>query len=131
MLRYIELKTGYNDDGPAWIGRVMVSRSGQTVYFNGKAFKKAKGGGRDGGNYFDLETAEFYWISGVKKNGEDRHWAGKGKIIIEGAAVEEYLQAIGSTSLDLRRFEVSAAIAPADSAASHERENRPLQTPHW
>ena len=28
MLKYIELKTGYNDDGPAWIGRVKASKSG-------------------------------------------------------------------------------------------------------
>ena len=33
MLKYIELKTGYSDDGPAWIGRVKMSRSGRTVYF--------------------------------------------------------------------------------------------------
>ena len=29
MVRYIELKTGYTDDGPAWIGRVRMSRSGR------------------------------------------------------------------------------------------------------
>jgi len=34
-------------------------------------------------NYYDLENRESYWISGVKKNGEDRHWAGGGKIKIE------------------------------------------------
>ncbi len=36
MLRYIELKTGYNDNGPAWIGRVKLSGSGKTIYFNGR-----------------------------------------------------------------------------------------------
>jgi len=77
MIRYIELKTGYNDNGPAWIGRVQVSRSGQTVYFNGRAFKR-RGGGASG-NHFDVETGDNYWISGVKKDGRDRHWAGSGK----------------------------------------------------
>jgi hypothetical protein len=51
MLRYIELKTGYNDNGPAWIGRIRLSKSSQTVYFNGKAFKRGSAGasGREDG----------------------------------------------------------------------------------
>lgn len=39
-IRYIELKTGFSNRGPAWIGKVEFSKSGQTIYFNGKAFKK-------------------------------------------------------------------------------------------
>ena len=74
-LRYIELKSGFQDNGPAWVGRVSLSRSRTTVYFNGRAFKKAKGGGVSD-NYFDIESGEEYWVSGVKRNGEDRHWAG-------------------------------------------------------
>ena len=34
-LMYIELKTGYSDDGPAWIGYVKTSKSKKTIYFNG------------------------------------------------------------------------------------------------
>ena len=34
-IRYIELKTGFSDRGPAWIGKVVFSKSGQTIYFNG------------------------------------------------------------------------------------------------
>lgn len=37
-IKYIELKTGYHDNGPAWIGKVKISRSGNTVYFNDHAF---------------------------------------------------------------------------------------------
>ena len=33
-LKYIELKSGYADDGPAWIGNVKESKSGETIYFN-------------------------------------------------------------------------------------------------
>ena len=73
-IRYIELKTGYNDDGPAWIGNVKESKSGQTVYFNNHAFQKYNG---VRGNYVDVETGEEYWISRPKKNGQDRHWAGR------------------------------------------------------
>ena len=35
MLRYIELKTGHDDNGPAWIARVKLSKSKRTIYFNG------------------------------------------------------------------------------------------------
>lgn len=42
-IKYIEWKTGYSGNGPAWTGRVKKSKSGSTVYFNDKAFKKFKG----------------------------------------------------------------------------------------
>jgi hypothetical protein len=32
-IMYVELKSGFSDDGPAWIGKVKFSKSGQTVYF--------------------------------------------------------------------------------------------------
>jgi hypothetical protein len=120
MLKYIELKSGYNDDGPAWIGQVTLSKSGRTVYFNGKAFKRA---GRGSGNYIDFDTRDSYWISGIKKRGLNRHWAGSGKIIIEAAAVDEYLRLIQASELDLSTFVVSDAIQPTDPSKFHETEN--------
>lgn len=123
MLRYIELKTGYNDNGPAWIGRVQLSRSGQTVYFNGRAFKRAG----STGTYFDLETREVYWISGVKKRGTNRHPAGSGRITIEADAVAEYLELAGESDLDRSRFVVSDSIAETDPARFHELENETVQ----
>ena len=39
-LMYIELKTGYSDDGPAWIGYVKTSKSKKTIYYNDHAFQK-------------------------------------------------------------------------------------------
>lgn len=94
---YIELKSGYGDDGPAWIGRVTFSKSGQTIYFNDKALKKFQG---ISGNFYDVEVGEEYWVSGVKKDERDRHWAGKGKIMIDRKVVNEYLEITGQTSLD-------------------------------
>ena len=124
-LRYIELKSAFNDDGPAWIGRVRMSRSAQTVYFNGKAFKRRGGGAA--GNYYDIETGDIYWISGVKKTGEDRHRAGSGSITIEAAAVDEYLEFIGAEKLDRTRFFVSNDIQPPDPAKFHRLENEPVE----
>jgi hypothetical protein len=122
---YIELKTGYSDNGPAWIGRVQMSRAGRTVYFNGKAFKR--NGRGSGGNHFDIETGEMYWISSVKKRGLDRHWAGSGKITIEAASVDEYLRTVGAHELDTSRFVVSHKILPADASKFHEIENQKLE----
>ena len=99
QLKYIELKTGYSDNGPAWIGKVEFSKSGKTVYFNGRAFK-----GNGHGYCFDIETKETYWISGIKKNGQDRHWAGNGKIMLDRQFVNEYLSITETEGLDLERF---------------------------
>ncbi len=123
MLRYIELKSGFGDSGPAWIGRVILSRSKITVYFNGRAFKKARGGGVSG-NYFDVESGEEFWISGVKKNGEDRHWAGSGYVLVEAAAVTEYLALRNIEALDRSRYEVTKSIIQTDIAKLKEIENR-------
>ena len=100
-IKYIELKSGYSDDGPAWIGRVEFSKSGQTIYFNGKAFK-----GNGHGSCFDMESNETYWITGIKKDGENRHWAGKGKIAIDKMVVREYLTIKGWPQLDLNKYDL-------------------------
>ena len=102
-LRYIELKTGWNDNGPAWIGFVTESRSGKMVYFNDHAFQRQNG---EYSNYIDVETQEEYWISGVKKNGEDRHWAGGGIITIDKKAVALYLSITGMKELPKSRYRI-------------------------
>ena len=115
-LRYIELKSGHADNGPAWIGYVTTSKTGRTLYFDGRGLMKLKGQrrGDSGGNYVDMETGESFWVSGVKKNGEDRHWAGSGKVLVEAAAVSDYLQTIGAKTLDKSRFEVTNSIRETD-----------------
>jgi len=35
-IKYIELKTGYADNGPAWIDRVRLSKSGRSIHWRGK-----------------------------------------------------------------------------------------------
>lgn len=56
---YVELKSGYSDNGPAWIGKGFYSKSGQSIYFNNQLFKKGSG---ISGNYYDIETGDEYWI---------------------------------------------------------------------
>ena len=69
-IKYIELKSNYSHNGPAWIGLVFFSKTGKTIYFNGKAFQRI-GSSRIRGNFYDIETMEEYWISGVKKSALD------------------------------------------------------------
>jgi hypothetical protein len=88
-IMYIELKSGYGDSGPARIGRVTFSKTGTSVYYKGKRFQRLRGRGVSG-NYYDTETGEEYWISGVKKDRSDRHWAGSGKVIVDGDVRKEY-----------------------------------------
>ena len=123
MLKYIELKTGYHDNGPAWVARVKTSKSGRTIYFNGRALKRGAVGA---GNFVDIETREVFWVSGVKRDGSDRHWAGSGKILVEAAAVEEYLATVGRAELDQSRFAVTHDIRDTDPRAFVALENKPL-----
>jgi hypothetical protein len=55
-------------------------------------------------------------VSGVKRDGTDRHPAGSGKITVEAAALSEYLALVGATSLDESRFLVSDQIRETDPA---------------
>jgi hypothetical protein len=66
---YIEHK-GDDIVGPARIGRVTFSKSGQSLYYQGRRFNSLKGSGFKA-NYYDAETREEYWISGCKKDGTD------------------------------------------------------------
>ena len=76
--------------------------------------RKGQRRGESGGNYVDMETGESFWVSGVKKNGEDRHWAGSGKVLVEAAAVSDYLKATGAEALDGSRCEVTNAVRQTD-----------------
>ncbi|WP_343659697.1 hypothetical protein [Chryseobacterium sp.] len=103
-IMYIENKS-FGHHGPAWIGFVEFSKSGQTVYFNNKAIKKLKNPGIYA-NHFDIETGEEYWISSVKKNGQDRHQLGGGKIMIDKNSIDEYLKLVRFTTIDEKHFEI-------------------------
>lgn len=85
---YVELKTGYADNGPAWIGRVRFSKSGSSVYYRGRELLRAN---VIGGNYLEVETRDEYWISGVKNNGQDRRARARGAAVeIDPDAADEY-----------------------------------------
>ena len=121
-LMYIELKSGYGDNGPAWISQVVFSKTGRTVYFNGKALKKMRHGGI-AGNFVERESGDEYWISGVKKKGTNRHWAGSGKIQLDANAVSEFLRHVGQSEVDTKQYEICSNIQPTNPNDFVEIEN--------
>ena len=66
---YVENKSA-SLNGPARIGRVTFSKTGKSLSYGGRTFQSLKGGYKR--NYFDIETREEFWISGPRKDGEDR-----------------------------------------------------------
>ena len=127
QIMYIENKTDLNGRGKAWIGKVEFSKTRQTVYFNNQAYKKLETGGTSG-NYYDLETGDEYWISGVKKNGQDRHYAGGGKINIDGQTIKEYLSMVNIKEIDKINFEI-ITIQKTDKSKFSKIENGNLNNP--
>lgn len=119
-LKYIELKSGYSDDGPAWIGYVEFSKTGKTIYFNNKAFA-----GKGHGNCFDIETRETYWITGIKKDGHNRHVYGKGLMQIEDKAVAEYELITGIKVQHNKNF-VVVVVSPTDKERFSKLNNEKL-----
>jgi hypothetical protein len=85
-IMYIEHK-GNEISGVARIGRVTFSKSGKSLYYQGRRFHTLSGAGFKA-NYADSETRDQYWISGCKKRGGDRLYSGT--IEIDEDVREEY-----------------------------------------
>jgi hypothetical protein len=67
---WIECKGDDGIVGPARIGRVTYSKSGRSLYYGGKRFETLAGQGFKA-NYYDVESGDYYWISGCRKDGRD------------------------------------------------------------
>lgn len=94
---YVENKSGDVDGVPGRIGWVTFSRSGLTVYYRGRALRRLKGGGISG-NHFDVETGDEYWVSGIKKNGQDAHWASRINVEVDRDALDEYRRLLSAAT---------------------------------
>ena len=129
-IKYLELKSGFSDNGNAWIGLVSFSKSGKTIYFDGKAFQSLNGMGISG-NYFDLESDNEYWISGIKKDMSDRHQFGGGKILVEKRILRDYLQSIGKTELPKSGYELTEVVTEKPIEKINELENEKLESPEF
>lgn len=92
-IMYIENKAG-GLEGPARIGRVHFSKSGKTLYYRGMKFQSLKGQGFKA-NYFETETGNEYWISGPRRDKNDRLYGGNREVEIDEDAREEYEAYLG------------------------------------
>ena len=86
---YVENKNGVIDEHSAHIGWVTFSKTGNTVYYRNLVLNKIKGGGVRG-NFEDAATGDEFWISGVKKDGSNTHWAESVQVHIDTDAEDEY-----------------------------------------
>ena len=89
-IMYIECK-GDSLEGPARIGRVQFSKTGKTIYYNGRKLESLKRCGYKA-NYADAETGDWYWVSGCKQKGDDTLYPGV--IEIDEDARDEYWREI-------------------------------------
>ena len=85
---YIESKA-QSLNGPARIGRVIFSKTGKTLYYRGLSFYSLKGSGFKA-NYRSAETREEYWISGPRRDGQDRLYVSNIPVEIDEDVREEY-----------------------------------------
>jgi len=69
-IMYIESKAeGLN--GSARIGRVTYSKTGTTVYYQGKAFRKIQG---FKANFIEAEVSDEFWASGRRCDRPKEYW---------------------------------------------------------
>ena len=86
-IMYMECKTGARA-GSARIGRVTSNRTGRSLHYRDRVFRRIVGGGAHS-NYLDDATGEEYWISGCKRRGGDR-LHGSAPVAIDEDVREEY-----------------------------------------
>jgi hypothetical protein len=88
-IMYIENKSA-SLNGPARIGRVTFSKTGKSISYQGRTFQSLKGRGFKA-NYFDVASGEKFWISGPRKDGDDRLYSQSSQPVeIDDDVAEEY-----------------------------------------
>jgi len=91
-IMYIEDKSG-GLEGDARIGRVYFSKSGKTLYYRNMIFQSLKGTGYKS-NYVEIASGNEYWISGPRKDKNDRLYGGNDGVEIDEDVKSEYLELI-------------------------------------
>jgi hypothetical protein len=87
-IMYVESKAD-GLEGPARIGRVYFSKTGKTLYYRGLRFRSLKGRGFKA-NYRELTSGDKYWISGPRRDRDDRLYGGSRGVLIDDDVRVEY-----------------------------------------
>jgi hypothetical protein len=85
-IMYMEDKSG-GHSGPARIGRVQLSKSGRSVSYGGRTFRRVIGFKH---NHVDAETGDPFWISGPRRDGADRLYGEGLPVEIDDDVWDEY-----------------------------------------
>lgn len=91
-IMYVEDKSD-ELEGDARIGRVYFSKTGKTLYYSGRTFQSLNGSGFKS-NYFDIENGDEFWISGPRKDKNNRLYGGNQGVEIDEDIKEEYIKLI-------------------------------------
>lgn len=96
---YIENKEGTIDGVSARIGWATFSKTGKSVHYRGRLLRRSSGQGILG-NFFDDDTGEEYWVSGIKKRGSNvQFWSETINLAVDEDAKEEYRKLKTSSTL--------------------------------
>lgn len=85
---YMESKSGHAN-GQARIGRVSFSKTGGTLRYGDLEFISLKGRGSKA-NYLETGSGDEYWISGPRKDGQDRLYVSAVPVDIDDDVREKY-----------------------------------------
>ena len=85
---YMECKSG-EANGFAKICRVSLSKTGSTLRYQELEFISLKGSGFKS-NYLEVGSRDEYWISGPRKDGQDRLYVSAVPVEIDEDVREEY-----------------------------------------
>ena len=75
--------------GDARIGRVFLSKTGKTLYYRGLTFQSLKGSGFKA-NFYEVNTGSEFWISGPRKDQNDKLYGGNQGVEIDEDVEHEY-----------------------------------------
>ena len=76
-------------EGTARIGRVYYSKSGRTLYYRELKFRSLKGTGFKA-NYYEVASGAEWWISGPRRDQDDRLYGGNRGVEVDPDVREEY-----------------------------------------
>jgi hypothetical protein len=95
-LMFVQLKSGFDvDRGPSWIGWVDFTTSWNTARFHGRELRREQG---PDSNFHDVETDEWFWLSGPKRNRTDTRYGPAAPEVDEDAR-EAYADFLAGASL--------------------------------
>ena len=87
-IMYIEDKSR-GLEGSARIGRVYFSKTGKTLYYRGERYQSLRGSGFKA-NYYQLGSAAEFWISGPRRDRQDRLYGGSRGVAVDPDVRDEY-----------------------------------------